>query len=276
MNNFFESTKIRKIILIYIAVVIFFCIISELSFVKSTGILDENLFLLLCNLGVLVWFMLKLRKVRYDVKKGLIDLKQDLDIKDIAFSIIINITITIGSVIIAVYALKSISPSFMKGLLEELNKNDLNSLYSIIINGIAASFIAPIVEEFVFRGVILNRLKMKIGIKRSVIISSILFGMIHYELGILSAIIFGICMSLIYLRTRNIFATIGIHIINNFIVFVVQVISFFIDSNGSKESITLNSFNLLWLISGMGCFILGIVMSIYFIKVNWNKRIIEQ
>ncbi|OAA90122.1 hypothetical protein [Clostridium coskatii] len=63
MDNFFKTMKIRKVILVYAAVVIFFCIISELSFVKSTGILDENLFLLLCNLGVLVWFMLELRKV---------------------------------------------------------------------------------------------------------------------------------------------------------------------------------------------------------------------
>ncbi|WPC39435.1 type II CAAX endopeptidase family protein [Clostridium sp. JS66] len=276
MNNFFESTKIRKMIFIYVFVVIFFCIISELSFVKSTGILDENLFLLLCNLGVLAWFMLKLRKVSYDVKNGINDLKTDLNIKDIMFSIIINITVTIGFVIIAVYALKSISPSFMNGLLEELNKSDSNSLYSIIINGIAASFIAPIVEELIFRGVILNRLKIKIGVKKAIIVSSILFGMIHYELGILSAIIFGVCMSLIYLKTRNIFATITIHIINNFMIFFVQVISFLIDRNGSKENITLSSFNSLGFIDGIGCFVLGIVMSTYFVKVNWNKRIIQQ
>lgn len=189
------------------------------------------------------------------------------------FSIIINITITIGFVIIAIYALKSISPSFMNGLLEELNKNNSNSLYSIIINGIAASFIAPIVEELIFRGIILNRLKIKIGVKKAIIVSSILFGMIHYELGILSAIIFGICMSLIYLKTRNIFVTIAIHIINNFMVSFVQVISFLIDSNGSKENITLSSFNSLGFIAGIGCFVLGIGMSTYFIKVNWNKRI---
>lgn len=242
MNNFFESTKIRKVIFIYVSVVILFCIISELSFVKSTGILGENLFLLLCNLGVLAWFMLKLRKVSYDIKNG-------------------------------INALKSMSPSFMNGLLEELNKSDSNSLYSIIINGIAASFIAPIVEELIFRGIILNRLKIKIGVKKAIIVSSILFGMIHYELGILSAIIFGICMSLIYLKTRNIFVTIAIHIINNFMVSFVQVISFLIDSNGSKENITLSSFNSLGFIAGIGCFVLGIVMSTYFIKVNWNKRI---
>ncbi|AWI05417.1 CPBP family intramembrane glutamic endopeptidase [Clostridium drakei] len=273
MNNFFEGTKIRKVIFIYVFVVIFFCIISELSFVKSTGILDENLFLLLCNLGVLVWFMLKLRKVSYDVKNEINGLKTDLNIKDTMFSIIINITVSIGFVIIVVCALKSISPSFINGLLEELNKNDSNSLYSIIINGITASFIAPIVEELIFRGVILNRLKIKMGIKKAVIISSILFGMIHYELGILSAIVFGICMSLIYLKTKNIFVTIAIHIINNFMIFVVQIIYFLIDSNVSNENVALSSFNSLWFIAGIGCFVLGIVMSTYFIKVNWNKRI---
>ncbi|AZV56482.1 CPBP family intramembrane glutamic endopeptidase [Clostridium sp. AWRP] len=273
MDNFFKTMKIRKVVLIYAAVVIFFCIISELSFVKSTGILDENLFLLLCNLGVLVWFVLELRKVCCDVKNKIFDLKRDLNIKDITLSIIINITTTIGLFIIIIYSLISLSPSMTKEMLGELNKTDTSSLYSIIINGIAASFIAPVVEELIFRGVILNRLRTKIGVIKAVILSSILFGAIHYEVGMISAVVFGICMSLIYLKTKNIFVTISIHVINNFIVSVLQIVSFFIDNNTAKQSITLNSFNSLLLALGIACFVIGTALSIYFVKTNWNKEI---
>ncbi|OBR92590.1 MULTISPECIES: CPBP family intramembrane glutamic endopeptidase [Clostridium] len=273
MDNFFKTMKIRKVILVYAAVVIFFCIISELSFVKSTGILDENLFLLLCNLGVLVWFVLELRKVGCDIRNKIFNLKRDLTIKDITLSIIINITITIGLFIIIIYAFISLSPSLTKEILGELNKTDTSSLYSIIINGIAASFIAPVVEELIFRGVVLNRLKAKIGVMKAVVLSSILFGAIHYEVGMISAVVFGICMSLIYLKTKNIFVTISIHVINNFIVFVLQIVSFFIDNNTAKQNITLNSFNSLWLVLGIACFVIGTALSIYFVKTNWNKEI---
>lgn len=59
-------------------------------------------------------------------------------------------------------------------------------------------------------------------------------------------------------------------------IFVVQIIYFLIDSNVSNENVTLSSFNSLWFIAGIGCFVLGIVMSTYFIKVNWDKRIMRQ
>lgn len=272
MEEFFRSIRIRKLILVYVSVAVFFCIISELTVVKSSNLLDENLFVLLCNLGVLLWFILKLKKSRVEAKKEIINLRSALDIKDIVFSILINITFTFGIIILVIYVLRYGCSSYIKELLNELNQTDASSLYATIVTAISASFIAPIVEEFMFRGVILNRLKIKIGVKKAVLLSSILFGMIHCEVGIFSAIVWGICMSLIYLKTKNIFVTSAIHMINNFIASVLQVISFFMSKGAAQESITMNDFNVYWLIFGIFSLIAAALMFLNFIKTNWKEE----
>lgn len=275
MKDFFQSIKIRKLVLVYVSVVVFLCIVSELTVVKSSKLLGENLFLLLCNLGILLWFILKLKKSSINVKKEIINLRSTLNSKDIICSILINITLTIGLFITVIYVVRYISPSLINEILNETNESDTGTLYSTIVNAIGASFIGPIAEEFMFRGVILNRLRMKMGIKKAIILSSILFGMIHYSLGVVSAVIFGICMSLIYLRTKNIFVTSLIHIINNFIVSVVQVISFIISKGVSQESITVNDFNLYWLVFGVLSLTTSLLMSGYFIKTTLREIKIE-
>lgn len=272
MREFFESIKIRKLLLVYISVIVFLSIISELTVIKSSKLLNESSFVLLCNLGMLLWFIFKLKKSRVDVKKEIISLRSTLNSKDIVFSILINITLTIGLFITVIYGLLYIWPSGMEELVSELNQADTSSLYTNIVNAISASFIAPFVEEFMFRGVILNRLKIKIGVKKAVMLSSILFGMIHYQLGIVSAVVFGICMAVIYLKTENIFVPFAIHSINNFIVSVVQVISFLMSKASAQESITINDFNLYWLIFGVLSLIVSVVMSVYFIKTNWREK----
>lgn len=272
MKEFFEGIKIRKLVLVYVSVVVFLCIISELPVIKSSKLFDETLALLLTNFGVLIWFVLKLKRSDVDVKKEIINVKSTLKKKDIALSILINITFTFGILGAAAYAVLYIWPSGMKGFLNELNQPGTNSLYSTIVYAIGASFIGPIAEEFIFRGVILNRLKMKMGIKKAIILSSILFGMIHLELGIISAAVFGICMSLIYLKTKNIFVTSTIHMINNFIVSAVQVISFLMTKGAAQKSITINDFNLYWLVFGILSLIIAVSMFFYFVKTNWKKE----
>jgi len=270
MESFFESIKIRRLLLAYVSIVVFFCVISEVPIIKSWKPWNESLFLLLCNLGVIVWFIFKLRRSQRNMKEELISLRSSLKKSDIAFSILINITFTIGFLIAVIYAVIYLWPAGGKELLKGLNETDISTLYEIIVNAIAATFIAPVAEEFIFRGIILNRLKIKIGVKKAIIISSILFGLIHYELGIVSAVIFGICMSLIYLKTKNIFVTSSIHIINNFIVSAVQVISFLMSKGAAQQSITANDFSWYLLLIGILSLIASILMFLYFMKKNWR------
>ena len=46
----------------------------------------------------------------------------------------------------------------------------------------------------------------------------------HGFSGMMHAFVFGVCMSVVYLKTQNIFASISIHFLNNFIALTVDLI----------------------------------------------------
>ncbi|WP_341960004.1 CPBP family intramembrane metalloprotease [Planococcus maritimus] len=73
--------------------------------------------------------------------------------------------------------------------------------------------LAPIVEEFVFRGVFLTRFMAKTSMWGGILISSLLFGVLHLDF--IGAFLFGIIASLLYLRTGNLLLPILFHMLNN-------------------------------------------------------------
>jgi membrane protease YdiL (CAAX protease family) len=91
-------------------------------------------------------------------------------------------------------------------------------IISIILVGIIPAF----TEEMFFRGIILNGFKNNYSEKKAVIISAILFGIIHLNpWQFISAFIIGIFSALICIRTRSILLSIYIHMFNNIMAIVV-------------------------------------------------------
>lgn len=90
-------------------------------------------------------------------------------------------------------------------------------LVTFLFEVLSSIIIAPILEELMFRGVLFNRLKIRIGIIPAMLISSALFGIGHEFGGITSAFLFGVCMCIIYLKTDNILLTMSIHFLNNLV-----------------------------------------------------------
>ena len=74
--------------------------------------------------------------------------------------------------------------------------------------------VAPVVEELLFRGIIFTRWAHKWGVKRAIIFSSLLFGVLHLD-GTLDAFVFGVVMAILYLRTRTLLVPIACHMLNN-------------------------------------------------------------
>lgn len=72
---------------------------------------------------------------------------------------------------------------------------------------------APIVEEFVFRGVFLTRLIQKTSMWGGILLSSLMFGLLHLDF--VGSFLFGIIASLLYLRTGNLLLPILFHGLNN-------------------------------------------------------------
>ncbi len=74
--------------------------------------------------------------------------------------------------------------------------------------------IGPLIEELVFRGLLLNRWAIKWSTPYAILISSALFAGYHWPRSI-SAFIFGLLMALLYVRTRTLLVPIVCHAFSN-------------------------------------------------------------
>ncbi len=84
--------------------------------------------------------------------------------------------------------------------------------------------VAPVCEELLCRGVILEAVRAKRGAWAACVISSMIFGLMHLEPQfVLNAFIVGLLLSYIYLRTRSIFAPIILHSLNNLFAYVFLI-----------------------------------------------------
>ena len=73
---------------------------------------------------------------------------------------------------------------------------------------------APLVEELVFRGILLQRWSTKWGLRWGLGASSLLFGMLHVN-NPLGLTLFGLVMGLLYVRTRSLWVPVACHSLNN-------------------------------------------------------------
>lgn len=82
---------------------------------------------------------------------------------------------------------------------------------------LAATVIAaPVTEEILFRGIILSRLGTAMPVAPAVILSSLIFGLMHGQiLWIAYATFLGIILALVAVRTQSILATILLHVTFN-------------------------------------------------------------
>ena len=94
---------------------------------------------------------------------------------------------------------------------------------------------APITEELLFRGVMLHRFAVKWGLGPAIVVSSVLFGLVH-QLNFVGAAAFGLVMSLLYVRTRTLIVPIGCHVLSNAVVVSFAILRELIGGSGEEES----------------------------------------
>ena len=106
-----------------------------------------------------------------------------------------------------------INPSFSSGF-ESVSKAMDSSNFIIVF--VSTCILAPILEEIIFRGLVLNNLLSKRSILYSIVLSSLLFGLIHMNMlqGV-NAFILGLSLAVVYIKTRNIYICMLGHFLNN-------------------------------------------------------------
>ena len=98
--------------------------------------------------------------------------------------------------------------------------NPVNSILeseSLLSSVVLVVFIAPIAEEFLFRKVLLDRVRVY-GDKIAIILSGVIFGLVHGNLfQVIYATMLGMVLAYVYLKTNQIKYCVGLHMAVNLI-----------------------------------------------------------
>jgi uncharacterized protein len=115
-----------------------------------------------------------------------------------------------------------IAPEGDQSVTEDLGADE--STLALVGAGFVIVVIAPIAEEFFFRGFFYRALRSRLGILSAAAIDGLVFGLIHYSgpdtlelLPILGGLGFMFC--LVYERTGTLYTVIGLHAFNNAIAY---------------------------------------------------------
>lgn len=99
-----------------------------------------------------------------------------------------------------------------------------------LVDFLFAATAVPLLEETLFRGIILNGFLKKHNPLKSILISSALFGAMHINPdGVITSILLGILFSYIYIKTRSLWMCIIAHSIVNFMIGGSYINSFLLD-----------------------------------------------
>lgn len=110
--------------------------------------------------------------------------------------------------------------SLFPGSLEQMNK-----IYSVPFIPLVLSTIilAPLLEETLFRGILMSDLKQRYGVVLSILFSALLFGAVHLNMAQgVCALFSGIVLGYIFYVSGSLWSVIFIHMINNLMAVVVN------------------------------------------------------
>ncbi|MCG6138112.1 MAG: CPBP family intramembrane metalloprotease [Nostoc sp. LLA-1] len=185
--------------------------------------------------------------------------------------VLLLILFSLSAYLVSFSLLSWVAPGFVQELLRQVANNPYPESSAPLLNNILAAIatvvVAPIAEEFIFRGVILQRWAAKWGIRTALITSSLLFGVLHANIVGLS--MFGIIMGVLYIKTRTLIVPIVCHAVNN----LIAVSMGFFASESPTTSVVndLEQLRSSWWI-GVVLMLISLPLLIRFLSRNWPRK----
>ncbi|HHS2980998.1 TPA: CPBP family intramembrane glutamic endopeptidase [Staphylococcus argenteus] len=244
MDNLKKKYKFKDIawidlLIIPIIGVLFFALIFALyTTMKSFGALisDRDIIFIAIvaqtiaySIGIMAFCLFHLKVVSSRLLAGLMYIKKHW----------LRLLITYIIAVILIYAYEFMTQFLPKHLQysETANELELNKMFEVPsflpVAFLLIVIVGPIVEELVFRHILIGELGKKFNFIVMSIISVFLFTLIHvtdakspFEFG--PYLILAIIMVVTYLKSgRNLGSTIALHIVNNFVSFIMTVVQIY-------------------------------------------------
>lgn len=277
MSTSFSKLKTRYIILdfiftLFVETIILMIVLAIIGLkfddIKSDKIFERTLELFF--IFGFVFCILRRMKNNSIQSKYLIG---DLPLKKLPWMIMLIVfygidTIKQGILQLTFFCANTAAPSFVNSELArrrmsysyETDSIALKILFYILLF-ISVVIIVPLAEEFLIRGILLHRFSIKWGIGVGIITSSLLFGLLHFNIASISIGIGYIFVALLYIKIPSLLVPIAYHIMNNAIFFVSKVVTEFTGVQNETE-ITIKS---LWL----GLLNISFALPILFYFLKW-------
>ena len=174
--------------------------------------------------------------------------------------------IFIAAAYLLFFPLSFLFPGFVKSWFIEFSPTMFwtsgdNYILANLLNFLTVVLIAPVLEEFFFRGILLIRWTVKWSILPAVIASSGVFALLHIDP--IGKFCYGCVMAILYIRTKSLFIPISLHVINNLMAWIMEFLGTHFDDPTSHR--TLTEFQESWWIG-----LLAIVISIPCIFQFWR------
>jgi membrane protease YdiL (CAAX protease family) len=153
-------------------------------------------------------------------------------------------------------------PDVMKETFEKMIKNDALSMIMVVIA-------APILEEFIFRGIILKGFLKNYSPTKAIIWSAVLFGLVHMNpWQFIGATILGIVMGWLFWKTNSLIPGIIVHFVNNL---SASLIFFYVNDVEGTTRELINNDNIYYLLF-FGAITI-IILSFFYIKKLYPRTI---
>lgn len=248
IDNPFKSLKFRYLMLRFILLSLFTGFL--LNFLEASVGLKLNqqdstiamyivLSVLLC-----LWSLKDFGRLRAKLKYVVGDFPTNYNWLRFAGLVPLAIMFSLGAALVLFYLLSLTAPSLVEQLLRNVANSpsveSSNSFASNLLVSLAFCIVAPITEEFLFRGIIFQRWATKWGIRAGLLWSSLLFGFLHPQnpIGLTFA---GMIWGVLYIKTRSLIVPITFHGLNNILAVSTQLLPH--DSSTPKSALTLQSLN---------------------------------
>jgi|TARA_B110000240_G_C13374458_1_gene399683 membrane protease YdiL (CAAX protease family) len=210
-QNFFPKTIIQALGLIFISILIaspFFFLQKQINI--SQQLFLNVFFILFSSIIILISFLI-------NRKRGI---KHEINIR------INNIRLIPLMVLVIYFFQVGVSkPIFhLIGLFNE-EVTPLNNPIDASIHWMGLILLAPILEEIIFRGIVLKGFLINYNPKKAILLSAIVFGIVHMEpTQVINAFIIGLFFGWIYYKTKSILITMILHFIANSSVFIQSIL----------------------------------------------------
>jgi len=182
---------------------------------------------------------------------------------------------SLSSVLVLYFPLSMLLPGFFEWWFIENSPNIVSTVgddyfLANLLNFCTIVLVAPIVEEFCVRGILLTRWTIKWGVSRSILASSLVFALLHNNpIGIFC---FACVMAIFYIRTKSLFVPIAVHIVNNGLAWTIGYLEAQLGLALLQQ--TVENFQEMWWIGFVGLIIV-IPFAIHFcthyiLKTDWR------